>query len=92
MRKEKSHYPPRRQGGGIVVLDKANYLKEMYRLLSDTDTYSVIPNDPTTIYKKELLHLVNEGFSLGILNKKEKKLFGPPCSSYPYNLLSSQGP
>lgn len=83
MRKEKSHYPPRRQGGGIVVLDKANYLKEMYRLLSDTDTYSVIPNDPTTIYKKELLHLVNEGFSLGILNKKEKSFLVPLAPRIP---------
>lgn len=55
-----------------MVLDKEDYEKEMHNILSDTETYRELPNNPTRIYKNLLTALVNKGFHTFILNRKEK--------------------
>lgn len=37
------------KGGGIVVFNKEEYIKEMHRLQSNMDTYAVLKKDPTYI-------------------------------------------
>lgn len=56
---------PADKGGGIVILDKSDYHLEMTRILSDTETYSRIPNNPTSIFKKSLTDLIDTGFQFG---------------------------
>lgn len=53
---------PTNKGGGIVVLDKTDYVSEMHRILSDHDTYRELPHDPTFKFKQELITLVQKGF------------------------------
>lgn len=43
---------PMDKGGGYDVLDKADYQKEMCRILSDHGTYSELSNNPTSMYKR----------------------------------------
>lgn len=68
---------PADKGGGIVILDKNDYHLEMIRILSDTDTYSRIPNIPTSTFKKTLTNLIDTGFQLGILDKMERSYLIP---------------
>lgn len=74
---------PADKGGGVLILNKADYLTEMNRLLSDITTYTKLANNPTVKFKKELKSLINEGFSLGILNKKEKTHLLPSAPRIP---------
>lgn len=39
--------------GGIVILDKTSYIEEAMRILSDSQTYSWLPQDPLPTFKKE---------------------------------------
>lgn len=74
---------PADKGGGIVILNKTDYLDEMNRLLSDNETYTSLASNPTTRYKKELLSLVDRAFQSGIVNKKEKAYLVPSAPSIP---------
>lgn len=74
---------PAYKGGGIVVLDKDTYIQEMKRLLDDHTTYSLLPGDPTSNYKKALIEIVDKGFALNILNKKEKDFLVPLAPRIP---------
>lgn len=65
------------KGGGIVVLDKEDYIAEMNRFLDHQTTYWVLLKDPTVEYKQALTAFVNEGFSLNILNQKEREFLVP---------------
>ena len=62
---------PADKGGGIVILDKSQYVEEMNRQLSDSSTYTPLPSNPTVKYRKLLSNLVDQGLHKGILNKKE---------------------
>lgn len=64
-------------------MDSEAYLQEMVRLLSDSDTYTPLAMDPTLTLKKELKKLVEKGFHMGILNKKENKHLVPLASRLP---------
>lgn len=61
------------KGGGTVILDKNDYLKEAERLLSDTKYYINIDTDPSASYHTDYLGHINEAFHNHILNKKEHK-------------------
>ena len=74
---------PADEGGGIVVLNKVDYLAEMHRIVSDSDTYTRLPLNPENRYKKSLVKLVNKGFRLNILNKKEKAFLVPKAPRVP---------
>lgn len=47
-------------GGGIVILDQESYTEEMYRILSDVGTFSVMLGNPTCKFKKELQFIIEE--------------------------------
>ncbi|XP_056376037.1 uncharacterized protein LOC130273370 isoform X1 [Hyla sarda] len=63
---------PADKGGGVVILNTEDYIKEANRLLTDPKFYKTLPTDPTKKYTDELKTLVNEGFQTGVLNKSEK--------------------
>lgn len=42
---------PADKGGAIVILDKADYVNEAHRQLSESAFYKVLPSDPTNDYK-----------------------------------------
>lgn len=74
---------PADKGGGIVILDKSDYHSEMTRILSDTETYSLLPKNPTLDFKKTLIDLINTGSQLGILDKNEKSYLIPVAPLIP---------
>ncbi|XP_043935368.1 probable ATP-dependent RNA helicase DDX5 [Protopterus annectens] len=58
-------------GGVVVIWDKAQYMTEAYRQLSDTQFYSVLISDPTFEYKNKIDRLVR---LMGeIMSEKENK-------------------
>ena len=63
------------KGGGIVVQNRADYIGEAVRLLSDHNTYEVLSQDPLPQYKIELQELINKAFNSKIINKSEKLFF-----------------
>ena len=71
------------KGGGIVVLDRLDYLKEMNNILGDHNTYSILQSDPKNIYKRELEILVTRGFYEGILTSKERLYLIPVAPRTP---------
>lgn len=70
-------FRPTDKGKAIVILDKEMYSNEMLRILSDSDTYSPVPSDPTSGFKQSLKTLIEKGSDMGILNKKEKEFLVP---------------
>lgn len=66
-----------------MILDKGSYMQEMTRILSDTNTYTQLLMDPTIKFKRELKDLVEKGFDMGILNKKEKEHLVPLAPRLP---------
>lgn len=74
---------PADKSGGIVVLDRCDYLKEMHRIVDDTETYTVLNRDPLVQYKKELELIVDVGFLKGILNDKERHFLVPSAPRTP---------
>lgn len=58
-------------------------MQEMSRIVSDTDTYTPLLMDPANKFKRELKDLVEKGFDMGILNKKEKEHLVPLAPRLP---------
>lgn len=57
------------KGGGIVVMDRDDYIKEAYRLLADTTTYRRLTKDPLPEYKCEVNLLIERATQSNILEK-----------------------
>lgn len=66
---------PADKGGGIVILDRKDYMQEMHRIVGDVDTYTTLPSNPNDKYKGILEKILNRGFDLNILNKKKRRCF-----------------
>lgn len=66
-----------------MVLDKFDFEKEMYNILSDTDTYKELTTNRTSMYKSQLVALINKGFDKCILNRKEKECLIPHIPRIP---------
>lgn len=69
--------------GGIVILDRCDYLAEMYRIVGDCGTYTPLNRDPVVKYKKELEGIIDRRFKWGIINKKEKLFLVPSAPRTP---------
>lgn len=69
--------------GGAIVMDHDSYNNEILRILSDTNTYSSLPSDPTSDFKRELRVLIEKGYDLGILDKKEREYLVPLAPRLP---------
>ncbi|CAH2300258.1 Hypothetical predicted protein, partial [Pelobates cultripes] len=59
------------KGGGVVLMNTVDYEKESTRLLSDTNTYLPLTENPQKMFMEEFLELINDGKFRGILNKRE---------------------
>lgn len=73
---------PADKGGGIVILNR-DYLAEMYKILNDRDTYTLLKSDPKIPYQRELVKIIDREFSQGIINKKEKLYLIPKAPRTP---------
>lgn len=63
---------PAEKGGGIVILDKKDYEVEMYRILNEPNTYKELPNNPTSLYKRQLSKIIERVYEQKISNRKER--------------------
>ncbi|XP_077151982.1 uncharacterized protein LOC143815994 isoform X1 [Ranitomeya variabilis] len=50
---------PADKGGAVVVMDRIQYCSEITKQLSDTETYQIIPGDPTFKIRKKIQDLIN---------------------------------
>lgn len=62
---------PADKGGGLVILNKKDYLDEMNNLLSIENTYKTLKANPKKKYERKLKTYVDKGRNKGILNSKE---------------------
>lgn len=65
------------KGGGIVILNKEEYIAKAQRLLSDQETYTKLGQNPIQTFKRELLFMVNAAQEDGILNPSERSFLCP---------------
>lgn len=61
---------PADKGGSIVIFNKDDYMQDMYRILSDSATYTPLALNPGDKYKSILEKIVSRGFDLNILNRE----------------------
>lgn len=59
------------KGGGIVILDKIQYLDEANRILADTNYYKALDHNPLKTHIASYSDLIITAYSDGVLNKKE---------------------
>lgn len=76
------------KGGGIVLLNRSDYLRESYRLLSDRATYAKLKKDPTAEFALEADTLINTALKEDIITKTEssflrKSFYQIPFIIYP---------
>lgn len=74
---------PADKGGGIVILNKDDYMHEMYRILGDDTTYTLLLSNPNEKYRSTLETIVTRGYDSNILNKKEKVFLLPKAPRIP---------
>lgn len=76
---------PADKGGTVVVLDRKLYNKQIFTMLSDSDTYIPLNSDPTNRISLSLVSLLLGGVDLGILTLKQKEYLlvpYPMCPSF----------
>uniref|UniRef100_A0A8C5PH59 Helix-turn-helix domain-containing protein n=1 Tax=Leptobrachium leishanense TaxID=445787 RepID=A0A8C5PH59_9ANUR len=74
---------PADKGGGVVILDRQQYLSEIQRQLQDVDTYEKLPSDPSLIIANKYRSHLTKGVDLGILNNHEHDFLLPKCPIIP---------
>lgn len=76
------------KGGGVVIMDRDNYIKEAYHLLADTSTYRKLTKDPLPEFKLELNLLVERATKSHILEKSEASFLIKDfyCTPYFYHI------
>ncbi|XP_075180996.1 uncharacterized protein LOC142251834 [Anomaloglossus baeobatrachus] len=62
---------PSDKSGNVVVMDTAWYVDLCLALLGDRDGYEVLPRNPTKMYFEELKVIIDEGLTLGVIDKSE---------------------
>lgn len=72
------------KGGGIVLLNKADYIKEANRLLSNKTTYRKLKKDPTIDFTIEVNVIVKSALERGVINKTEASFFTKSFYQTPY--------
>lgn len=61
------------KGGGVVLQNREDYLKEATGILSDKNYYCTLQKNPHTSYQLEYSTLILEAHKKGILTNKEKE-------------------
>ena len=79
------------KGVAMVIMDQQDYTNKATALLQDTNTYKVLPKDPTSHLKNKLITLLKDIKQTGGLStQKYKQLY--PTSTVPpefYGLLKN---
>lgn len=80
---------PADKGGGLVILNKTDYLAELNRLVEDRDTYEKLRGNPTNKYKAKLKKFVKKAQREELINKKEARYLIPDAPRMPviYQIL-----
>ena len=68
------------KGGGIVLLDKQQYINEVNRQLSDSFFYKTLSTNPTPHITSIIRTVLNEGLSLNYIQEKTFKFL---CNQHP---------
>ena len=75
------------KGVAMVIMDQEDYTKKAQTLLQDTNTYKVLPKDPTSQLKNKLISLPKDIKQTGGLSpNKYKQLY--PTSAVPPNSMA----
>ena len=74
---------PADKGGGLVILNREYYYKEMQQQLEDKKTYMRMKGDPASRLKEELTDWVNEGSNIKILTSHEADYLVPHTPRVP---------
>lgn len=61
------------KGGGVVIMDTENYVKEAKRQLGDTMVYRKLNSDPKWDFGKKLSALVDKAYKDGVIDGKLKE-------------------
>ena len=70
------------KGVAMVIMDKQDYINKGQALLQDTNTYKVLPKDPTSHLKNKLITLLKDIKQTGgLTTQKYKQLY--PTSAVP---------
>ncbi|CAJ0944555.1 unnamed protein product [Ranitomeya imitator] len=63
-------FKPADKGGATVVMDRADYLEEVFRQLGDTTVYRVIPHNPLNQIVQKIAPIVEFHFQAGTIDSK----------------------
>ena len=74
------------KGVAMVIMDQKDYTNKALTLLQDTNTYKVLPRDPTSQLKNKLISLLKDIKQTGGLTTKYKQLY--PTSAIPPNSMA----
>ncbi|CAJ0915856.1 unnamed protein product [Ranitomeya imitator] len=61
---------PADKGGATVVMDRSDYLEEVFRQLGDTTVYKVIPHNPLNQLVQKIAPVVDFHFQAGTIDSK----------------------
>lgn len=62
------------KGNVTVAINKSEYLKKTYDLLSDSNTYEILPSDPTSKIQNRMNKLLKKFENLKVITKDELKM------------------
>ena len=65
------------KGVAMVIMDQEDYTNKAQTLLQDTNTYKVLPKDPTSQLKNKLISLLKDIKQTGGLSTNKYKQFYP---------------
>ena len=75
------------KGVAMVIMDQDDYTNKAQTLLQDTNTYKVLPKDPTNQLKNKLISLLKDiKHTGGLSTNKYKQLY--PTSAVPPNSMA----
>ena len=77
-----------RQGGGHGYMDQQDYTNKAQALLEDTNTYKVLPKDPTSQLKNKLITLLKDIKQTGGLTTQKYKQTLPHPVQYPPSFMA----
>ena len=71
------------KGVAMVIMDQQNYNTKAQAFLQDSNTYKVLPKDPTPQFKNKLINLLKDIKQSGASASKSINNFTPPVQFHP---------
>ncbi|CAJ0937921.1 unnamed protein product [Ranitomeya imitator] len=69
---------PADKGGAIVVMNRAQYIGEIYRQLADTNTYNIISRDPVTAISQKIKTVIDTYLTRYTIDQKTASFLTNP--------------